>query len=461
MIMHKQFKPRHVYLLAALSAAYPVVSYGAAAGRVDFSVGNVVANGADGTRRVLTKGADIFSGDTVLTNDGQTQFRFSDGSVVSLQPGSEYRIVDYRFNGAADGTEKGFFSLLKGGLRTITGLVGRSSRDNYRVTTNVATIGIRGTEYSVTYGNSINVNVGEGEVEVCNSAGCVILQPGDEGYVKDEDWSPKLVQNGNEKVGKEDLFQSFDSPSEQRTDSGASSALQTDATQALVGTQTYATAWVTDYPETGVSSGIGTIAANGTLTDFETGSGTTGANIAGGNSVQSFGNDGVVAWGRWIDNGSGFTGYLSGGEGAVVHYVTGVPTADSQPALASMYGTSATFSLLGGGVTGSSTGAGSVTSGSMNVNFTVPEVTALAIGMTLGSSSYSLTASNLSISGFGSAPVFSGSGSATGSGCSSGCSASLNGAFFGAGAARAGVAFQFYDGQSIAGAAAFKNNATP
>jgi hypothetical protein len=97
----------------------------------------------------------------------------------------------------------------------------------------------------------------------------------------------------------------------------------------------------------------------------------------------------------------------------------------------------------------------------MNVNFTVPEVTALAIGMTLGSSSYRLTASNLSISGFGSAPVFSGSGSATGSGCSSGCSASLNGAFFGAGAARAGVAFEFYDGQSIAGAAAFKNNATP
>lgn len=298
--MHNQFKPRHVYLLAAMSAAYPVISYGAAAGRVDFAVGNVVANATDGSRRTLVKGAELFSGDTVLTNDGQTQFRFSDGSIVSLQPGSEYRIVDYRFNGVADGTEKGFFSLLKGGLRTITGLVGKTSRDNYRVTTNVATIGIRGTEYSVTYGNSINVNVGEGEVEVCNSAGCLILQPGDEGYVKDEDWSPQLVQNGDEKMGKEDLFQSFDSPIEQRTASGASAAL------GLVGTQTYATAWATTYPDTGVGSGSGTIAADGTLTDFETGSGTTGANIASGNSVQSFGNDGVVAWGRWIDNGSGF-----------------------------------------------------------------------------------------------------------------------------------------------------------
>ena len=452
--MHKQFKPRHAYLLAALSAAYPVVSYGAAAGRVDFAVGNVVANAADGSRRVLAKGAELFSGDTVLTNEGQTQFRFSDGAIVSLQPGSEYRIVDYRFNGAADGTEKGFFSLLKGGLRTITGLVGRSNRDNYKVTTSVATIGIRGTEYSVAYGNSINVNVGEGEVEVCNSAGCLILQPGDEGYVKDGDWTPKLVQNGDEKVGKEDPFQSFDSPIEQRTGSGASAAV------GLIGTQTYATAWAYIGVDEGTGVGAGTINSSGMLTDFETGSGTTGANVAGGNSVQSFGNDGIVAWGRWIDNGSEFTGDLSGGEGAIVHYVTGIPTTDSQPALAAMYGTSATFSLLGGGVTGSSTGAGSVTSGSMNVNFTTSTVATLALGISVGSNSYSFAGGGYAISGFGSAPLFSGSSSVTGGTCS-GCTANINGAFFGAGAARAGVAFQFNDSQSIAGAVAFKNNATP
>ncbi len=453
--MHKQFKPRHAYLLAALSAAYPVVSYGAAAGRVDFAVGNVVANAADGSRRVLAKGAELFSGDTVLTNEGQTQFRFSDGAIVSLQPGSEYRIVDYRFNGAADGTEKGFFSLLKGGLRTITGLVGRSNRDNYKVTTSVATIGIRGTEYSVAYGNSINVNVGEGEVEVCNSAGCLILQPGDEGYVKDGDWTPKLVQNGDEKVGKEDPFQSFDSPIEQRTGSGASAAV------GLIGTQTYATAWATTGGVDDVGVGSGTIDANGVLTDATTSSGTTGANVAGGNSVQSFGNDGIVAWGRWIDN-VGFSGTSSaaGGAEGVLHYVTGIPTTDSQPALAAMYGTSATFSLLGGGVTGSSSGAGSVTSGSMNVNFTTSTVTSLALGMSVGSNSYSFAGGGYAITGFGSAPLFSGSSSVTGGTCS-GCTANIKGAFFGAGAARAGVAFKFSDSQSIAGAVAFKNNATP
>ena len=34
------------------------------------------------------------------------------------------------------------------GLRTITGLVGKGTRSNYKLTTSVATIGIRGTDYT-------------------------------------------------------------------------------------------------------------------------------------------------------------------------------------------------------------------------------------------------------------------------------------------------------------------------
>lgn len=82
--------------------------------------------------------------------------------MVSLQPQSEFRIDDYQYAGQTDGQEKGFFSLLKGGLRTITGWVGRTHRENYKVTTNVATIGIRGTEYSAVLdalGNVLNVAI--------------------------------------------------------------------------------------------------------------------------------------------------------------------------------------------------------------------------------------------------------------------------------------------------------------
>lgn len=180
-------------LMVALSAAFPFTTLAANAGRVDFAVGDVRALAADGRSRPLTKGATFDSGDTIETGDGRAQLRFTDGAQVSLQPASQFRIDDYNFSGKADGSEKGLFSLLKGGLRTITGWVGRTNRENYKVTTAVATIGIRGTEYSVNYGNSITVTTGEGIIEICNAAGCLILNSGETAYVADGNTQPMMT----------------------------------------------------------------------------------------------------------------------------------------------------------------------------------------------------------------------------------------------------------------------------
>ncbi|HWY23269.1 MAG TPA: hypothetical protein VNX47_00020, partial [Nevskia sp.] len=48
-----------------------------------------------------------------------------------------------------NGASRAFFSLLKGGFRSISGLIGKLNHDEYRVSTPVATIGIRGTDYLV------------------------------------------------------------------------------------------------------------------------------------------------------------------------------------------------------------------------------------------------------------------------------------------------------------------------
>src|SRR5436190_347651 len=117
----------------------------AAAARVDFVYGTVSVAGLDGREQPLVRGAELDNGDTVRTADGRAQLRFTDGAYVSLQPQSEFAIRDYRFDGKTDGTERGFFGLLKGAMRTVSGLVGRVNRDQYRVTTPTATIGIRGT----------------------------------------------------------------------------------------------------------------------------------------------------------------------------------------------------------------------------------------------------------------------------------------------------------------------------
>ena len=143
------FRLRNPALLVAMAAAFPVVSYAASAANVNFSTGSVVGINAAGVQRPLTRGADIGNGDTIRTGEGgRAQIRFSDGAMVSLQPQTEFRIDDYQYSGKADGKEKGFFSLLKGGLRTITGWSGRSSRESYKVSTSVATIGIRAVSYT-------------------------------------------------------------------------------------------------------------------------------------------------------------------------------------------------------------------------------------------------------------------------------------------------------------------------
>ena len=108
---------------------------------MDFAIGDVAAVNKAGQSRPVAKGAEIEEGETINTNSGRTQLRFSDGAFVSLQPQSAFRIDQYRYDGKQDGSEKTFLSLLKGGLRTVTGLVGRSNKKNYQVSTTVATIG--------------------------------------------------------------------------------------------------------------------------------------------------------------------------------------------------------------------------------------------------------------------------------------------------------------------------------
>lgn len=184
--------PARCFVLLCL--VMPGVLLAAEAARVDFTIGEVVAVQPDGTRRPLARGEKVSAGETVDTGAGRTQLRFTDGAMVSLQPQTQFRIDAYEFRGQADGGEKGFFSLLKGAMRTITGAIGKSDRKAYRLDTAVATIGIRGTEYAVSYGRSITVSTNSGLIEVCNNAGCLLVEAGQSAYVPDANTAPAFTK---------------------------------------------------------------------------------------------------------------------------------------------------------------------------------------------------------------------------------------------------------------------------
>src|SRR5690606_25371930 len=169
---------RQAVIALAIATAFPVTSL-AAAGKVEFAIGGVTAMGRDGASRTLTKGVDINSGDTIKTTDGRVQVRFSDGGYMSLQPNTEFIVENYAYDGKQDGTERGFFRLVEGGLRAITGIVGRNNRPAYRVATPVATIGIRGSEFLAEHrDNRLRTRVIGGSIYIENEFGDLILFKG-------------------------------------------------------------------------------------------------------------------------------------------------------------------------------------------------------------------------------------------------------------------------------------------
>jgi len=122
----------------------------AAVGSVQFVVGDVKVRDAAGKVRAAQKGEAIDEGDAILTgSSGSTQLKMSDGGILAVRPETELKIDTYRFTGKEDGTENALMSLVKGGFRTITGIIGRTNKTNYRVNTGTATIGIRGTAFTL------------------------------------------------------------------------------------------------------------------------------------------------------------------------------------------------------------------------------------------------------------------------------------------------------------------------
>jgi len=181
--------------LRALAAATLLSSVAltahAAAGIAQFTFGEVQVQRA-GKEAPLAKGDAIESGDVLQTGaQGRAQVKFSDGGIMSLSPDS--KLVIQRYVDAKDGSQDSFLvNFVQGGLRAITGLIGKRNRDNYKVQTSASTIGIRGSGFSAQYNPDGTVMIaGElDEIEVCTKAGCVGLGVGQSVVVQDNNVVP-------------------------------------------------------------------------------------------------------------------------------------------------------------------------------------------------------------------------------------------------------------------------------
>ncbi len=136
-----------------------------AAGIVTHVSGPLAAVNSAGVSRAIAIGSKVAEGDTVITEKRTyARLKFDDGGEVTLKPGSQFRIDKYNFDQKNPQKDSATFNLVKGGLRTITGQIGkRGNKESYEMKTPTATIGIRGTIY---------------DAHFCQGSSCGNIPPG-------------------------------------------------------------------------------------------------------------------------------------------------------------------------------------------------------------------------------------------------------------------------------------------
>jgi hypothetical protein len=171
----------------------------AAAGQVIFVKGAAQLERA-GRVQPLNRGVTVEEGDLLITGaDGRVQLRMADGDRMALRPDSRLRIERFQAPTGPDqpGTGVALYSLVKGGVRALTQSGGARDEASYQVRTNVATVGIRGTHYSLRLcdgdcdgQNGLYSGVHDGGIRLRNNAGELDLDRNQYGYVPDLDSPP-------------------------------------------------------------------------------------------------------------------------------------------------------------------------------------------------------------------------------------------------------------------------------
>lgn len=191
-----------IFLLATLTLGGTSAVAQEAIGLILSASGTVTAEDQSGNSRRLTRRSPVYEGDTINTAArSRAQIRFNDNGLVALQPDTSFFVEEHQFQGQEDGTESATYRLVRGGLQSITGLIGNTNKENYRVETPVATIGLRGTHWAATMctttcaGNPPGLygGVADGGIDVCNGGGCAAVETDSYFYAADANTQPQLL----------------------------------------------------------------------------------------------------------------------------------------------------------------------------------------------------------------------------------------------------------------------------
>lgn len=200
MLPRKSSTAISLILAACLLFAWLPAMAGEVAGSVTHLSGPLFAMKGDGTRKALSQKSAVEQGDTLITEKRTyARIKFIDNSEVTLRPNSQLVVEKFSYDKKKPEKDGAVFNLVKGGLRAVTGSVGkRGDKDSYKMNTLSATIGIRGTHYGASHctndcgklPSGLYLDVAEGSIIVSNQGGQKVFDAGQYGYVRDSGSAP-------------------------------------------------------------------------------------------------------------------------------------------------------------------------------------------------------------------------------------------------------------------------------
>ncbi len=194
----------------ALSVMAGAALAGPVAGTVIQLSGGMTASRPDGAVRQLTLKSEVASGEVLTTGkESYAMVKFVDDSEIVLKPVTTLAIDHFTFDHGKPDADSAGLRLLRGGLRSVSGLLGKRNKEKFTLHTPSATIGIRGTTFFLEYltGNAdgadasrldpgLHVYVSDGGISLTNQAGFFQYDPGQYGYIKDDQAKPvKMFAN--------------------------------------------------------------------------------------------------------------------------------------------------------------------------------------------------------------------------------------------------------------------------
>lgn len=131
-----------------------------AIGTVSAVSGEAYAINVDGSRVDLAMKSPIFQNQTVITGeDGKVQIIFMDNSIFTISANTELLIDEYVFD-PRTGEGKSIMNATKGVFKFVTGKIAKNNREDVKVETPFATIGVRGSGGLVAVDPTLGTRVG-------------------------------------------------------------------------------------------------------------------------------------------------------------------------------------------------------------------------------------------------------------------------------------------------------------